>query len=76
MKEPLKPYGKATNRLKLGCPGVWLFGAALLPCGGWPLIGCLVGLAPALRCAVARWTRRPGAYDGPDVHPRRPARLR
>lgn len=24
----------ATHLLKLGCPGVWLLGAALLPCGG------------------------------------------
>ena len=29
----------ATYLLKLGCPGVWLLGAALLPCGGCPLIG-------------------------------------
>lgn len=39
----------ATHLLKLGCPGVWLFGAALLPWGG---VGVAMG---GPRAAARLW---------------------
>jgi hypothetical protein len=47
----------STYRLKLGCPGVWLVGAALLPCGlgpfgGWGICCCCVTPPGAPPCPL------------------------
>jgi len=61
----------ATNLLKLGCPGVWLFGAALLPCGGGPLIRFPFLRVPLPCCLkTPRCRLRPGSqYQASDHLP-------